>query len=123
MPAKKILLVDDEEGILAIGELALGELGYETRTAVDGAQGWQALQLEEFDLLITDHNMPNLTGLELIRRVRAAHLEIPVMMVTGYLPLAEMHAAPELLPQTILEKPFTAKQLTHAVQVALGEAA
>jgi DNA-binding response OmpR family regulator len=117
--AKRILLVDDEQAILELGELALGRLGFEIRTALDGELGWEALQAGHFDLLVTDHRMPRTTGLELIKRVRDAKMEIPVVMVTGFVPETELCDQPELRPQALLPKPFTAKQLGDAVEATL----
>lgn len=76
--AHRILMVDDN---LAIRELCAGALtgaGYQVDTVEDGAVGWQALQTDRYNLLVTDNSMPNLSGIELIRKLRAARMNLPV---------------------------------------------
>src|SRR5689334_19643597 len=64
-PAHRILVVDDELGIRQVSAAVLGCSGYDVDTAEDGEAGWNALQTKNYDLLITDNNMPKLTGVEL----------------------------------------------------------
>ena len=64
---RRILYVDDDALLRELGEQILVRLGYDVDTAKDGAEGWDALHEHEYQLLITDYQMPCLTGLELIR--------------------------------------------------------
>jgi two-component system KDP operon response regulator KdpE len=67
----KILIVDDEPQITRVLKTALTSRGYEVRTAADGEQGLTAFQLWRPDIVITDLAMPEMTGVELCRKVRA----------------------------------------------------
>ena len=66
-----ILLCDDEPHILGAARYKLAAAGYEVECAADGEEGWQAMCRRRPDLLITDCNMPRLSGLELLERMRA----------------------------------------------------
>lgn len=60
--------------------------GYEVDSAEDGSVAWDTLNACSYDLLINDNNMPNLTGLELLRKVRDHHIALPVIMASGTIP-------------------------------------
>ena len=65
---------------------------YQVDTAADGEEGWKALHAvshapDSYDLLITDHDMPGLSGLDLVKRLRAVHIALPVILATGKLPI------------------------------------
>jgi hypothetical protein len=71
-PRQRILVADDDEDIrLLIGD-ALAECGFEVVAARDGEEAWSLALRNSFDLVITDNDMPRLTGLELINRMREA---------------------------------------------------
>ena len=78
-----------------------------------------ALNSGSYDLLITDHNMPKVTGLALLKKVRAAHMALPVIMATGTLPMEEFIQNPWLRPATILPKPYTTEDLLGTVKELL----
>ena len=61
-PRYHILVVDDDGDIRHLNSEVLACSGYKVDVAADGALGWDALQLNSYDLLLTDHDMPNLTG-------------------------------------------------------------
>ena len=71
-PSRRILVVEDDGAIRQSNAQVLVRSGYQVDTAEDGAAGWKALHGKEFDLMITDHDMPRLTGLELVKKVRCA---------------------------------------------------
>lgn len=79
----KILIVEDEELLAdSIGEL-LREKGFETDIALDGETGMEYAELGVYDLLILDVLMPKLNGYEVARRVRALHVNTPILMLTA----------------------------------------
>ncbi|MDH5490899.1 MAG: response regulator, partial [Myxococcales bacterium] len=82
---QRILVVDDSLTSRMLERNILLATGYDVEVANDGEEGWEALQRQEVDLLITDVEMPRLDGIELTRRVRAdARLrELPIIMVTS----------------------------------------
>jgi len=120
MAAHKILVADDEPAIRRLMIAALVPSGYHVDGAEDGAAAWEALQTRRYDLLITDNNMPKVTGVELLEKLHATRLALPVIMVTGVAPHEELAGRPWLQPARILIKPFTMAALPRAVRTALS---
>ncbi|MGE8323261.1 MAG: hybrid sensor histidine kinase/response regulator [Pseudomonas sp.] len=81
---KRILVVDDSLTVRELQRKLLGHRGYEVAVAVDGMDGWNALRGEDFDLLITDIDMPRMDGIELVTLVRRDQRlqSLPVMVVS-----------------------------------------
>jgi two-component system sensor histidine kinase and response regulator WspE len=82
--ARRILVVDDSLTVREVERQLLEAAGYRVETAVDGAAGWNALRLGDIDLLVTDVDMPRMTGIELTRRVRndTRLARLPVIIVS-----------------------------------------
>ena len=118
-PPHRILVVDDDTGIRQSSAEVLIRSGYEVDAAEDGAVAWQALNAASYDLLITDHNMPKVTGVELLKKLRAARMDLPVILVTGALPQEEFTRYPWLQPAATLLKPFFPDELLGTVQEVL----
>ena len=85
--------------------------GYQVDAAEDGAEGWEALHARSYDLLITDNNMPKVSGVELVKKVRCAGMALPVIMASGS-PAEESG----LQLAAILQKPFTGNELLATVK-------
>jgi DNA-binding response OmpR family regulator len=117
----RILLVDDDLLILRIYQAVLSRFSYQTETAEDGAVAWKALQTSGYDLLVTDNNMPRVSGVELVKKVRAAHMALPVILASGNLPTGELDRNPWLQPVATLTKPFTGEELLGTVKRVLRE--
>ncbi|WLH80547.1 hybrid sensor histidine kinase/response regulator [Pseudomonas sp. FP2335] len=83
-PRKRVLVVDDSLTVRELQRKLLLNRGYEVAVAVDGMDGWNALRSEEFDLLITDIDMPRMDGIELVTLLRRdSRLQsLPVMVVS-----------------------------------------
>ncbi|OCT24048.1 hybrid sensor histidine kinase/response regulator [Pseudomonas putida] len=81
---KRILVVDDSLTVRELQRKLLGTRGYDVAVAVDGMDGWNALRSEDFDLLITDIDMPRMDGIELVTLVRRDNRlqSLPVMVVS-----------------------------------------
>ena len=116
----RILVVDDEQDFRQLTADVLTASGYEVATVADGVAGWEALLTYDYDLIITDNKMPRMKGIEMIERLRAASMTIPVIMATGLLPTHEFVRRPWLKPDVILEKPFANEALLAAVKSLLG---
>ncbi|MEZ6137874.1 MAG: response regulator [Pirellulaceae bacterium] len=79
----KVLVADDSGVMRKIIIRVLNSCGVTDVTeAADGQQGWTHFQASEFDLVLTDWNMPEMSGLEFLREIRGAGSKIPVIMVT-----------------------------------------
>jgi two-component system, chemotaxis family, chemotaxis protein CheY len=116
---RRILVVDDDDDIRRFNAEALTGSGYHVEAAVDGAQGWEALNANHYDLLITDNNMPNLTGIELIKKLNDARMAVPIILASG---LEYPHQVEELRLAATLPKPFTLDELLGTVKKVLGGA-
>ena len=116
----RILVVDDDEDIRRLNTAALADAGYAVDAAEDGAAAWEAINRERYDLVITDNKMPNVTGLELLERVRGAQMALPVFMASGTLPLDEVDRQPALKPAAMLCKPYLLEALVQTVRQVLA---
>ena len=84
MPKKHILIVDDEEAIRSILVDLMNYFGYEAVSADGGLQALKLVENNVYDLIITDINMPDLNGLDLIRRVKSTKPDIDLIAITGF---------------------------------------
>ena len=114
-----ILLVEDDAIIQNLIATILDSAGYGVVCAKDGEAGWDALSGSRFDLLITDNNMPNLSGLGLVRRLRAAQFTLPVLLISGEIPHHVKDLETLVTPGGILEKPFSMSKLLAHVRSLL----
>ena len=119
IPSQKILVVDDEPHILHLYAEILKGYGYQVDTALDGEAAWLELQVEKYDLVITDNCMPKMTGMDLVTVLRDARLPTPVIMSTGRPPEDKFVLEPRLQPFLVLQKPHRVEQLLAAVDKVL----
>jgi DNA-binding response OmpR family regulator len=122
--SKKILVADDEAHILHVVSMKLRNAGFEVITAVDGEEAFELCSAEQPDLLITDYQMPLMTGLELCTRLRAQDdtRDIPAIMLTarGFdIEPEEMTAA---RISAVLAKPFSPREVLARVNDLLAPA-
>ena len=118
-----ILLVDDSPEIRRTIERLLTSAGHTVAVAADGAAGLRALETAAFDLVLTDIVMPDMEGLEMIRRIRKTHPSLPIIAMSGggrgtandYLGFASNFGAAKTL-----EKPFAFDVLSAAIDEVLG---
>jgi two-component system copper resistance phosphate regulon response regulator CusR len=113
----RILVADDEEILRECVSAALTRHGFLVDAVEDGGAAWQALQSSQYDALVTDHNMPVLTGMDLVRKLRSVGKTLPVIMASGS--LQELPRNPWLQSVTTLAKPFSSKQLLDMVNHVL----
>ncbi len=113
----KILIADDDEYNRSVCREALVKAGYDVEAVNDGEQAWNALRARQYDLLLTDHDMPCLTGLELVQRLRAAGNNIRVIIASGALAFRGVPDFPGLQLAAILTKPFAASELVSTVRL------
>ena len=115
IPPRHILVVDEDRDLCRLYADALTRPGYCVDAAEDGAAGWAALQASRYHLLITENDLPNLTGVELVRKLRAARMALPVVMAAERLPAEELVRNPSLQLAATLLKPFTVDALLDTV--------
>jgi two-component system cell cycle sensor histidine kinase/response regulator CckA len=117
---ERLLIVDDEEGLLAIVRTTLETLGYRVFTAADGLEALEIVEKHknEIDLVLTDWVMPMVSGADLIRRIRALAPEMKIVVVTGS-GLLETEGLESALIQGILQKPYNTEALLTRIQEGL----
>jgi len=116
----RILVVDGDTDLRLLYTEALACPGYHVDAAEDGAAALKAFRVNHYNLLITEHNLPTLTGVELVRTLRAFRMVLPVIMAAARLPVHELARNPSLQPVTVLPKPFYLSELLDTVRVVLG---
>jgi DNA-binding response OmpR family regulator len=115
-----ILIVDDDASVRDILGTFLRRSGYRVSSANDGEAGWEALCANSFNALITDHDMPRLTGLDLLRRVRSGPLRVlPTILISGEMPWGEKDLLDLVWPGVAMEKPFSLLELLTSVRGVL----
>jgi CheY-like chemotaxis protein len=120
VPGARILLVEDDPRVRTATVGALEDLGYEPISCSGGAEALEHFEAEHFDLVISDVIMPEMSGPELIRELRARRSDLAVLFVTGYVGEGE---SDDLVGYELLRKPFTVSALAGAVAGALSRGA
>lgn len=119
---EKILLVDDEKALLDVLDRIISNLGYSVEAYHDSTRALEAFtrKTDHFDLMITDQVMPDLTGIQLFRKIREKNTDIPVILLTGFdeVPL-ENTDSDELRFDKILKKPLLNSDLAFTVRKIL----
>src|SRR5580692_11315705 len=113
--APRVLLVDDDDALRRASARVLGNAGFDVVQAADGREAIGQLERGEFDVVVSDVMMPNMTGLELLRAIRQRDLELPVILLTG---MPNVEAALEAGRHGALHylaKPVNNSQLVAAV--------
>jgi DNA-binding response OmpR family regulator len=107
-----ILVVDREPRIRELVGTILTVAGHRVLQATGGAQALRIVNGAKIDLVITDMNMPDVGGVELAKRLRAAAPELPILLMSAYIDY-------QSFPPKVLEKPFHMAELNRRVAQAL----
>jgi CheY-like chemotaxis protein len=121
--AKRILLIEDEEGVRRLLRVALEAMGYSVAEAREGKEGLALFAKTPADLVLTDLVMPGKEGLETIRELRKSHPNLKIMAMSGgsrtkasdNLKMAKIFGA-----DAVISKPFSVDQIARAVADLLG---
>ncbi len=119
----RILVVDDYNTMLRILKNLLKQLGFNNvDQAMDGAEALNKLNAEKFDFVISDWNMEPMTGIELLREVRASDKlkHIPLIMITAESKTENVVAAKQAGVSNYIVKPFNAETLKGKMTSVLG---
>ncbi len=114
-----VLVVDDEEAVLRLYVRALGAAGFLVTAANDPREAAKAIVEGCFDVVVSDISMPELDGLQLLRKAREHDLDIPVILMTGAPAIATAVKAVEVGALRYLVKPFHMTTLVEAVDEAV----
>lgn len=120
----RILIVEDEEKIARFVELELQHEGYETEKAADGRTGLELAENGKFDLCLLDIMLPELNGLEVIRRLRKSS-SVPVILLTARDAVMDKVAGLDMGANDYITKPFAIEELLARIRAQLrqGESA
>lgn len=113
-----VLLVDDDDLVRAGAAAMLEAIGHSVVQLSSAARALEYLAAgHSFDILVTDHRMPSMSGLDLVRRARLIQPDLPAVLITGYADMLDADSS--ALP--LLTKPFRASELAHALAEAQGK--
>ena len=115
----KILIVDDDERFLSSLRILLETLEYPVQSATNATDALAVIKQEQFDLVITDKNMPHLTGFGVAKAIHAICDDIPIILCTGFDEREDSKKARQMGITEIVVKPVTMASLGTAVRKAL----
>jgi DNA-binding response OmpR family regulator len=108
-------VVEEKGDLRQLTAEVLIDAGYEVDIAEDGAIAWTALQLSQYDLLITDQFVPKSSSVELLTKIHHAHMTLPVIMAAGIPPTWGFALYTWLRPVKMLLKPYSFQKLLALV--------
>lgn len=114
----KILIIEDEEKIARIVELELGYEGYAATKAFDGRTGLELAETGEFDLVLLDVMLPQLSGMEVLRRLRRTS-SVPIIMLTARDSVVDKVSGLDSGASDYITKPFAIEELLARIRTAL----
>jgi CheY-like chemotaxis protein len=125
MADKRVLVVDDEIHIVHVVAIKLRNNGYEVITADNGAEAFELAQQERPDIIVTDYQMPVMTGLELVKELRENETtkDIPVILLTARSFAVSKDQQDELQISICLSKPFSPRELLGYIEDILHQKA
>ena len=120
---KRVGVVDDNRSVAEIISEVLGNRDFECFDAYDGRGAVELAKTKNLDILILDFILPDLDGLEVVRRIEAMGLSIPTVMITGMGTDPEGGWKSSPMIRAVIRKPFTAGELRHRVFEITGHEA
>jgi DNA-binding response OmpR family regulator len=118
---QRILVVEDENQIAKILKIELEFEGYEVLIAHDGKSGLQAALMEKLDLILLDVMLPELNGLEVLRRIRKENERIPILLLTARNLTMDKVTGLDLGANDYITKPFEMEELLARVRSSLRQ--
>jgi len=118
---KKILIVDDQNGIRVLLTEVFNSEGYETYQASDGKRALQIVQAELPDVVLLDVKIPGIDGLQILKQIKIMHPQMSVIMMTAYGELDIAKKAAHLGANMHFMKPFDIDEMRNAVHMALEQ--
>jgi CheY-like chemotaxis protein len=118
---ERILLVDDEEALVEMGQELLQELGYQVTAVGSSTEALSVVRADPsaFDLVITDQTMPGMTGLELATKILSVRVGIPIILCTGFSHIVNEEDAQAIGIRALLMKPLTKAEIAKTVRRVL----
>ncbi|MBW2169460.1 MAG: response regulator, partial [Deltaproteobacteria bacterium] len=118
---ERILFIDDEPGLVEIGRVMLGELGYDVVVRTSSIEALELFRIkpDEFELVITDMTMPKMTGDKLAKELMQIRPDIPIILCTGFSKRITEEKAKEIGIKAFVMKPLVMRDLANTVRKAL----
>ena len=125
MAERKALVVDDEFHIVQVVAIKLRNNGYEVLTADNGNDAYKLACQHNPDVIVTDYQMPGMTGIELIEKLRQNEdtAETPVLMLTARGFAIDPQQKEDLKVAACLSKPFSPREVLQSIEEVLGQKA
>jgi len=117
-PSRKVLLIDDDASLRRVTEYALHSAGFQVLSAADGKQGLVSFQSDQPQVVITDIQMPGMTGYEVLQQIKADRPETLVIVITAYSSVEKAVEAMKQGAYDYLSKPFSRDELVMVVEKA-----
>lgn len=118
---KKILLIEDDASGRELALFNLKKAGYIVEAAANGSQGLDALKNQPFDLVVTDVEMPGISGIDVLKEIKKQYPSVPVIIITAYANVEMAVEAMKLGAEDFLGKPFGRDHLLLIVKRALEQ--
>jgi signal transduction histidine kinase/ActR/RegA family two-component response regulator len=120
--AERTLLVDDDRLVNKLGTTFLEKLGFKVTSFLDSQEALNEFErnAQDYQLVITDYSMAQLSGPQLIQKIRHIRSDIPILLITGYTNLATPETLQEWGCDGIITKPYNLKQLSNSIQRVLS---
>ena len=121
---RRILFVDDEEALVEVGKQMLERLGYEVVAEKDSVRALKQFQRDPgmFDLVITDQTMPNMTGIELAKRMMSIKKDIPIILCTGFSEVISSESAKAMGIREFVMKPIIKNEMAETIRRVIADA-
>jgi DNA-binding response OmpR family regulator len=119
LQSRKVLVVEDEPRIREVLEFFLRRAGFVVHGESNGQAALDRLLAERYDLVVTDFVMPGLSGVQIIKALRARGSSLPVLLLSATVTKSALHAARRYGAVEVLEKPFSMVDLRAKVEELL----
>ncbi len=115
-----ILLVDDEPAVRRAMERWMRLRGFDPDTAADGVEAVEKCRCNRYEIVVMDIEMPRMNGIEAIRRIKQDHMDLPIIILTGF--VHDVERLHDITVEGILAKPIRMFELENAIRGVLGSA-
>ena len=119
MRRPRVLLIDDDESFRRVAGHNLTRMGFDVRSAQDGESGLRVFADGVFDVVVTDVQMPGMSGMEVLREVKRLDRTVPVLMITAYGTIQNAIEAMRAGASDYITKPFNREELRLKIEGAL----
>lgn len=118
--AIKILVIDDEPAVRQIIEIHLRSSGYDVHSVDTCAEGIQLATTKNFNLILCDIKLPDKSGIEVIKALKDKNIDVPLIVVSGFIEQSKIDEIMALGAQEYLKKPFLKEDLLDLVETTLS---